>query len=172
MGFGLYQVIDAVIAPLNIYPHRRTKADLAKWKSPPVFTWVVRGGPTRPPMVNYGEPQRIYDRLVRVEIHIWGRDYAEAEMMQAGLLTALKDVVGVVNEDVLSEQHFEPDGLNVNGYVIVQAIQQRIGVPRMKLPLAQPGVIDAKRTKTITSIALEPKTETPGDGELDYPGKP
>jgi len=166
LGFGLQTVIDDIHTQLAGFGTWLQGANQLSAQVPsPRWVWVTLGGPTDPPLAPGADPQPIGTRHIRCEVHCWGGTYEEAELMQAALLTAIREQGNGMIIPV-GERDIEPN-TDDGGYVIVQTFDVDVMVPRMVLPLTGTPTQLRGTYARINQANLEPVTDTPGDGELD-----
>jgi hypothetical protein len=169
--FGLGVVIDRIQELIAVFaPIYRKRSDIEQHTAPPRYVWYpqdeeVTGA--RTPAAQAGAPRRLHDRIVTSEVHIWGRDSDEVEMMQAALFSCVR-IVMRGQQYAPGKATWVPSGDNQLGVCLVQYLTLWIGMPEMVLPMTKRPAKDKPPTGSPADVGLEPQADSlPGDGNLD-----
>lgn len=84
-----------VSAPFQVGPEH-----VNEHNAPPRIVWVPAGTSYEPPMRIGGPEAQIHARLVRSEVHCWGKDYEQAEALADAVVRAAYQVMGGPNYEL------------------------------------------------------------------------
>ena len=155
--------MQEVIAPggnvsgnVQVYAGRKTGNHVSP---PAIFLYPVNGNFSGPMGAGHStNPPILHSRDLQVEAHCWSVGYDDAEGLETAVITAIRDVMGGANYQLLGER-WEDESLNTAGVAVVLTFSMRMGVPAARLTLAPMVGAGALTVETYaTAIALSGDT--------------
>lgn len=100
---------------------------VSEHNAPPRIVWVPTSTSYEPPMRIGATETQIHTRLVRSEVHCWGKDYEEAEALSDAVIRAAYQVMGGPDYELGAGAWLET-ALTSNGRVYSFELGLRIAV--------------------------------------------
>lgn len=160
----------AALALVNVCPSLLGEEHINAHAAPPRYVWVPaqrRYGAARR---TQGNPRANAEATQLVQVHIWGVDYDQVELLEAALVAALKlpEVLNGMNFELQAGEWLTASVVT-KGRVLVIPLLVPMAVPSVILPTAPPAdplnpTFDAFTSDEVDGVLL---TETL---DLDPPG--
>jgi hypothetical protein len=140
---------------VQIYPGKQYEQPHA---SPPIISVFPiaagYGGPMGAGAAT--NPRILHTRQMRCEVHCWGVNHGNAEGLQNGFITAMRQVMNGANYVLMGDVWHEA-GILKAGTAVVTTVDLKFGVPVAKLPLnpmvsAGEMVVDTAATVAVTAV--------------------
>ena len=170
---SLREMHDATAAALvHVAPSSLGEEHIHAHATPPRYVWVPAQRRYRPARKTQGNPRANAEADQLVQVHIWGVDVDQVELLEAALIEALK------RPEVLNGMSFElqagewlPTSAVTSGRVLVVPILLPQRIPAVVLPTTAPADPLAPVFDAVTSVEVTPTTLTE-TFDLDPPGGP
>lgn len=121
----------------------------------PRYVWLEDDGATYDgPGTTGGTTKILHDRVQPVDVHIWGADRAQCELLEGALISALRQAVLGKNYSPKGARWL-PSSDVTSGEVLVVRVTIQVPVPEIQLPLTLPAE-QAPAGDTNTSVEVTP----------------
>jgi len=147
----------AVSGNVQVYQGRAYEA--ANISPPAISIYPVGAGYSGPMGAGAAtNPRILHTRQMRCEAHCWGVNHGNAEGLQTGLITALRQVMNGANYILMGDTWYESGAVKC-GAAVATTIDLKFGVPVAKLPLnpmvsAGEMTVDTATTVAVTAVQV------------------
>lgn len=154
---AFHDVVEAAL--VNVAPSYLGRRYIAEHATPPRYVWVPAARRYIPPRRTQGVTRASTEALQLIQVHIWGKDHDQAELLESALITALRlpEVCNGANYELQAGDWVDPS-LVTAGEVLVVPLVLPVKVPRVHLPTVAPAdplnpICDAVTSDEVT-VAL------------------
>lgn len=124
-------------------------------EAPNRYVWVPVHERLDGPQAHGGNPRSLADRIVTIEVHMWGPDLAGTERLLQAFITALRKTVNGRNFTT-GQLRWISGEFTHDGMVLVLPVDLRLPLPSANIPTTgpqpQPVTDETKQTRTITGV--------------------